>query len=344
MRGNMKKIAHVLGSNRITADVLTVLRVTESLCGRFSFDVLVPRGAEYGELFLGRGARVIAFDAPCEMSPSAVLRFARYFAANPPDIVHTHVSLSARIGARLAGVRTSISTRAFCDGAHRLRRLSAPIYNFFTSMTLCHSISVRDELILEGVSPRKITTYIPSLKGGIHPLALRRYERETILVCPLPMVEGFGQKTLIQAFSRLSGRINARLVFLKSGPAERECRLLASRLGVGGRVEFCQEEMSTNVYESAECILIFTNEELWEMPQELFSGTVPMVIASDIPQNREIFGETCIYFSSGDAFSLGRVIEAACCEKEKSRRAVTDTARLSLEALCNFYDRLYSSI
>ena len=343
MRGNMKKIAHVLGSNRITADVLTVLRVTESLCGRFSFDVLVPRGAEYGELFLGRGARVIAFDSPSEVSASAILRFERYFSANPPDIVHTHVSLSARIGARIAGVRTSISTRAFCDGAHRLRRLSAPIYNFFTSITLCHSSAARDELILEGVDPRKIATHIPSLECSRQTCTQRR-ERETILVCPLPMVEGFGQKTLIQAFSRLSGRINARLVFLKSGPAERECRLLASRLGVGGRVEFCQEEMSTNVYKSAECILIFTNEELWEMPQELFSGTAPMVIASDIPQNREIFGETCIYFSSGDAFSLGRVIEAACCEKEKSQSAVTDTARLSLETLCNFYDRLYSSI
>ena len=344
MRGNMKKIAHVLGSERITADVLTVLRVTESLCGRFSFDIIIPKGAEYAELFLGRGARVIAFDSPSEVSASAILRFERYFSANPPDIVHTHVSLSARIGARIAGVRTSISTRAFCDGAHGLRRLSAPIYNFFTSMTLCHSISVRDELILEGVSPRKITTYIPSLKGGIHPLALRRYERETILVCPLPMVEGFGQKTLIQAFSRLSGKINARLVFLNSGPAERECRLLASRLGVGERVEFLRDIMSINVYKSRNSILVFPQEDRWELPHELFSGTVPMVIASDIPQNREIFGETCIYFSSGDAFSLGRVIEAACCEKEKSQRAVTDTARLSLEALCNFYDRLYSSI
>ena len=90
--------------------------------------------------------------------------------------------------------------------------------------------------------------------------------------------------------------------------------------------------------------MIFTNEEIWELSQELFHGGAYTVIASDIPQNREILGEACVFFSSGDVFSLERVIEDVCIKKEQSPRAVTDTARLSLEALCNFYDRLYSSI
>ena len=340
----MKKIAHVLGSDRITADVLTVLRVTESLCGRFSFDIILPKGAEYAALFLGRGGRVIGFDSPSEISPASVLRFARYFSANPPDIVHTHASISARIGARLAGVKRSISTRSISDGAHRWRRLSAPIYNFFTPLTLCHSSAVRDELISEGVCPRKIKTYLPSIRKHCFEYEKRSTDGEIILLCPLPIVDGFGQKTLIHAFARLKGRLNARLVFSRSGPAERECKMLASRLGVGGRVEFLCDDMSTNVYNDSECILVFTHEELWELSQELFLDGAYTVIASDIPQNREILGGDCAFFSSGDVFSLERTIEDVCIKKEKSPRAVTDTVGLSLVELCDFYDKLYSEL
>ena len=102
--------------------------------------------------------------------------------------------------------------------------------------------------------------------------------------------------------------------------------------------------MSTNVYKPQKCILIFTNEELWEMPQELFADGVRAVIVSDISQNREIFGDTCAFFSSGDAFSLERAIEEAYTEKKKGSRAVTDTASLSLGELCDFNDKLYTSL
>ena len=73
----MKKIAHVLGSKRLTADVLTVLRVAENLCERFSFDIIMPHDAEYRERFIGKGGRVITFDCPSAINIRTVLRFAR---------------------------------------------------------------------------------------------------------------------------------------------------------------------------------------------------------------------------------------------------------------------------
>ena len=342
MRGNMKKIAHVLGSSRLTADVITVLRLTERLCGRFSFDIIMPNDAEYAELFLGKGRRVVGFDNPSEVSISAISRFARYFSLNPPDIVHTHVSLAARVGARLAGIKKSISTRSLSDGCHRARRWGAPVYNFFTAATVCHSSSIYTELVSEGVSPKKIITYLPRAEKRREGDEERRRGDEILLVCPLPIAEGFGQKTLIHAFARLKNRLNTRLVFLGGGSEIRECRLLASRLGVGERVEFMSDIMSTNIYKNRERIMLFTHEESWELCNNLFDEGEFSMIASNLPQNRELLDGVCLFYNSGDAFSLERAIERWCIS-DKKRPCASAGSGLSFEGLCDFYAELYSA-
>ncbi len=345
MRGNMKKIAHVLGSRRITADVLTVLRVTESLCGRFSFDIILPNDAEYREIFLGCGARVIGVEGPDETSLASVSRFARYFSANPADIVHTHVSIAARVGARLAGIKRCISTRSFRSTATNktVRRLIAPIYNAFTTATVCLFPTFHAALAEEGVRRERLISVLPcgELFGNyVKPCGCEG--REPVILCPLPFFEGFGQKTLVRAFARLSASRKARLIFLGDGPLLKECRNLASRLGVGGRVEFLRENMLTKIYNINPSLLVFTHEESWELPPALLTDVRARILASDIPENREMLSGTCRFYLRGDEYSLERAIVSALTDEANAE--VEDDFPSPLALISEGYEKLYSSL
>lgn len=344
MRGNMKKIAQVIGSKRLTADIIMSKEVATRLNRRFSFDFLIPEDAEYRDLLFGIGARVIGFGDPSSISLSQIGGFTRYFRANPADVVHTHVSLSARVGARLAGIDKCLSTRSASSVARPFRRLSLPLYNRFTTATLCHSPCILDELLVEGIARDRIIAYFPSLPTGdaIEPC---KDGRMWELICPLPLYDGFGQSTLIRAVARLPKVPLVRLVFCGSGPMQRECRLLAERLGVGERVEFLRDIVSTIVYKSETQVLVFPHEGRWEMPSALLLDRRLPIIASDVPENRALFGAECEFFARGDAFSLERAIGRICsAEPPAYRKEGQKNGANPIDALCDFYEKVYCSL
>ena len=345
----MKKIAHVIGSKRLTADVLAVAEIARHLGGRFSFDILIPRDAEYRELMLGVGARVISFGDPNTSILTGALEFARYFRANHADIVHTHVSIAARVGARLAGIKTCISTRSFkkAGGRSGFRRLAAPIYNAFTTATICFVPCLCESLLDDGVKEDRIISLLP--EGALcrrRAYSSRLSATERLIVCPLPFFKGFGQKTLIRAFSRLKKVQTLRLVFVGEGPELDECKLLASGLGVRGRVEFFKNEKSTNIYNMKPDILVFPQEVSWEFPLFLLNGCASRILASDILENRSILSGIGEFFLCGDEFSLERAILRSLTDTEQRNdtNEAIEVTESPLELICEAHERIYTAL
>ena len=345
MRGNMKKIAQVIGSKRLTADVLTVAETVRKLNRRFSFDVIIPKDAEYREEFSGIGARVISFEETQGLNARAVACFKRYFCENRADIVHTYASAGARVGARLAGIKTCISSRGFSrKGEDRLKRFASPIYNAFTTVTLCTSGSIFDALVNEGVRRDRIFPLLPSgiIRTGTVKSDKRNTE-DTIIVCPLPFYRGFGQKTLLRAFSAVQKKRTSRLIFIGEGPEREECRLFASRLGIGGRVEFHGDETLTKVYNTKPSLTVFTHEESWELPRALLEGAKTPTVASDLAENKELFEDTAEFYLRGDEFSLERAMLRALSGAD-GFGAPRASVYTPLEAICEAHERIYTAL
>ena len=345
MRGNMKKIAQVIGSKRLTADVFMVAETVRKLNRRFSFDVIIPKDAEYREKLLGLGARVISFEKTEGLSARAVLGFKRYFCENRADIVHTFASAGARVGARLAGIKTCISSRGYNGKAdNRLKKLVSPVYNAFTTLTLCTSKDIFDALVREGVRKDRIFPLLPSgisLEWGDRDGNSK--SEDTLIVCPLPFYRGFGQKTVLRAFSALQKKLPSRLLFIGEGPEREECRLLAGRLGIGGRVDFLGNEMTTKVYNMKPALTVFTHEDSWELPFSVLDGVRTDIVASDIPENKELFSGRADFYLHGDEFSLERAIIRALLGRnslvERKEAHITP-----LGAICEAYECIYTTL
>ena len=286
----MKRITHVIGSRRLTADLILVSEIAESLYGRFSFSAVIPRGAEYRERLLRSKVGIFELESSTSPTLADALAFKRFFAENPTDIVHTHASFAARVGAHLSGIKKCLSTRAV-SGVLRRDGAYGRLYNAFTSLTVCHSNRQREELISEGVRRDRIAVMPVDLEygetkgaGGL---------TEATLVSPVPIYRGFGHNTLVRAFCRLPERAFARLVLPSEGDCVAECRMLVYRLGIGGRVSFYPLETLTKVYNNEKCIAVFPQEERWDLPTALLSPVRMPIVASDLQENRELFSRDC---------------------------------------------------
>jgi len=348
----LKKIVQIFGSERLTADVLILREVAKELSGRLSFDFLLPCGAEYRDMLLDIGSRIIPFDAPGRVDFPQIMSFLRYFKENTPDAVHTHASFSGRVAARLAGVRICLSTRSYRKGVGpvKKKRLNSLFYNMFTTATFCHSSCLHDSLILEGIHRDRVFSVCPvSEEKRESPALPERIEGgDFVIACTLPFFSGFGHITLLRAFARLPQSFGARLIFFGEGPIKEECSLLASRLGIGGRVEFSGGVMPTKVYNTAPSIIVFPQEESWEIPVDFVFGASPTaaLLASDIPENRELFCDWGEYFLPGDEFSLERAIRRLISDGDSYRRALlgAHSAKMPVGALVSEYERIYTAL
>ena len=110
----MIKLFHVISDSNIGGAgryLLTYLRN----CDKKTFDVFVavPKGSKLKQEILKLGFKLYEIDDMAEKSVSygAQKQLYRIFKEVKPDIVHAHASLSARISAKRAGVKTIVYTR-----------------------------------------------------------------------------------------------------------------------------------------------------------------------------------------------------------------------------------------
>lgn len=197
----------------------------------------------------GVPTEVLRFQA--DISPVLLFRLVQYLRTHTFDIVHTHLlhaDLYGALAARLAGVRTIISTRhnpdPFRTGpfVRSLTRLS--------TQSLDHVICISDNLrqfceSIERVSPDQITT----VHYGFAPWPLvdgRTWRKDLGLNDDVPvlgmvarMIPQKGHATLLEALPRVLQQFSsAQLVLIGDGPLRPSLEAQAKNLGIHPNVHF----------------------------------------------------------------------------------------------------------
>lgn len=389
------KICQVISDSNIGGAGVLVERICKALCDEFEFLVVVPKGARLKRLFEREevsgcragvhsrrraerseqrreeercgGVRVVEMPMAKDRSFRAgdVERFRELFAREKPDIVHTHATLSARVGARLAGVKKILSTRHCakekCEKASFLYR---KIYNSVTDLTISTAQYAKKNLIDEGVFPGKIQVIYNG--SPVTPRTTQK-ERATLKeslgipkgalvlgsVARLEVVKG--QDIMIEALARLicEGKYDFHLVLVGTGSAEGMYRSLARELGVERRVHFVGFSDTPYHYQNIFDINLNASrgtETSCLATSECMSLGV-VTVASDFGGNPEMIrdGVTGLLFPKDDVASLTERIRTLA-DEPTLYLALSSGARwmyentYSLERMANAYRALYRSV
>ncbi len=294
-----------------------------------------------------------------------VERFRELFLYEKPDIVHTHATFSARIGARLAGVNKILSTRHCTkEKEEKPSFLYRKIYNSVTDLTVSTAMSAKKNLIDEGVSPEKIRV----IYNG-SPLTPRLSQKERYAlkeklgiktgalvlgsVARLEVVKG--QDIMIEALARLvrMKRYDFHLVLVGAGSAEGMYRSLARELGVWERVHFVGFCDTPYVYQNIFDINLNASrgtETSCLATSECMSLGV-VTVASNFGGNPEMIrdGITGLLFPKDDVSSLVSCI-LRLADEPTLYLALSSGARwmyentYSLDRMASAYRALYRSI
>lgn len=247
-----------------------------------------------------------------------------------PDIVHTHLihaDLFGCCGAKLAGIRTVISSRHNDDRFryHPLWRRISPILWRLTSGGIAVSDSIKDFTVrIEGAPEHHIAVVHYGLEyrwasdDDLH--AARQEIRAELKLPPDAMLLGMvcrlveqkGIPYALEAFQRIGARFpTARLVIAGDGAMVAELRRLGDALGLSSRIHWLGWRRDADRLIASFDIMLMPS--LWEgfglVLLEAMSRRVP-VIASRVSAIPEVVshGETGILIQPRDAAALARAI------------------------------------
>ena len=387
------KIVQVISDSNIGGAGVLMKRICEALAGEFEFTVVVPKGAELKRLF-EKETRKETLDARDEKNEhrntkrdcgqsqetirvvemkmakdrsfrlSDVERFRRFFLREKPDVVHTHATFSARIGAKMAGVKTVLSTR-HCAKKSRENYsfLYSKVYNMVTDMTIATAEYAKKNLTEEGVNADKICVIFNGSPRTLRTSDIERASLKKSLGIPdgalvlgsVARLENVkGQDLMIEGLSMLvhEHRCNAHLVLVGTGKAERSYRALAREKGLSERIHFVGYTDEPYLYQNIFDINLNASrgtETSCLATSECMSLGV-VTVASDFGGNREMIrhGASGLLFPCGDVFGMVNCIRRLV-DEPRFARALSDGARIlyenvySLEQMAEKYRQLYRS-
>ena len=102
---------------------------------------------------------------------SDIFKFRKIFKKEKPDIVHTHASMSARIAAKMCGIKTVYTRHSVFPPSAKIskgvgKKINGFINNFFADRIIAVADAAKDNLVATGVSPEKIKVIL----NGVYPL------------------------------------------------------------------------------------------------------------------------------------------------------------------------------
>ena len=162
----MIKVLHVISDKNIGgAGKLLVNLLGGGDRKRFCFSVVMPKGSMLAPKVRALSVEVIESD----MKLSSLVRI---IGRVKPQVVHTHAAATARVAARLCGVRVTVNTRHCADDRSSRpnigKRMAVRLFDvLFTSCTVATAHYVRRVLRMEGIPDGKIVTIL----NGSHPVA-----------------------------------------------------------------------------------------------------------------------------------------------------------------------------
>lgn len=141
---------------------------------RFNPSVILPKNSLLKPKIAEIGVKIIEADIKPDKSLdfSAIKTFMNIFKAEKPDIVHTHASMSARIAAKLCGIKVVYTRHSVFPPSKRIssgigKIINGFINNIFADRIIAVAEAAKENLTMTGVSSKKIEVIL----NGVYPLS-----------------------------------------------------------------------------------------------------------------------------------------------------------------------------
>lgn len=249
----MIKVVHVLSDMKVGGAgrwLINLLKASNR--ENYEIKVVLPAGSLLIDIIRNIGYEVIPVEGMKDKSfdKDTILVLYKLFRKEKPRIVHTHASLSARIAARLAGVKVVVNTKHCIDAPKKgVRKLAgASINGRLSDRIIAVSNAVKQNIIESGIPENKVEVIYGGIEGvkeisGEEKAKLREslsISKEDIVVGIVArLAEVKGHVYFIQAADIIS-RIAKDVKFLIAGigPKEKELKDLVLEKGLQERVVF----------------------------------------------------------------------------------------------------------
>lgn len=253
----MVRLTHVISDSNIGGAGKYLLTYLAN-CDRNTFDVsiIVPTGSGLVSEIKALGFKVIETEGLAEKSVStaAIIRLFKIFKKEKPDIVHTHAALSARIAARMAGVRSVVYTRhsVFPQKAYLTKgigkKISGAAARILSDRIIAVAGAAKKNLTDTGIDEKKISV----IYNGVNPLeelshsrkseirksfGIMPGERVVAIIARLELVKGHEYFIEAAEIVKKSG-ISARFVIAGTGTRMEALKTLVREKGLDDTVLF----------------------------------------------------------------------------------------------------------
>ncbi|MBR2650385.1 MAG: glycosyltransferase family 4 protein [Clostridia bacterium] len=362
------KITHVISDSNVGGAGILLCTLLSGLADEFDFEVILPEGSRLASRLPAEKIKITELPvAPDKsFSPRDISTFYRYLRATRPDVVHTHASLTSRIGAAALGIHPCISTRHCAKPTASIKKqgvLQRIIYNLCTDITISTADFAKDNLICEGVNERKITT----IKNGSPTCKTTTEEEKADLLARLDIPQGArivgtvarleevkGQDLTLRAAREITEAFgDVYFVFVGDGNMADTYRRLTSLLGIEERVRFTGYTSEPHKYQSLFYINLNSSRGTETSPlaiSECMAMGIPTV-ASDFGGNREMIrdGENGLLFECENTLKLANALCRLLSDGDLYR-SLSFGAResyekhFSAERMVDDYRRLYKSL
>ncbi len=362
------KITHVISDSNIGGAGVLLASVASELKSDFDFEIIIPKGSLLRERLSFLNLKIIELPISADKSFSAkdTLKFYNYFKKHPTDILHTHASLSSRLGGKLAGTGICISTRHCAKPEVKIKKqsfLKRKVYNYCTDKTVSTADFATNNLICEGINQDKIIT----IKNGSKPpreldslskaeiLHKLNLDKDCRIIGSCARLEPVkGQDLILRvAPSILEKFPNTHFLFLGEGSKKEEYKKLASTLGIEKKVTFLGYVDDPSLYQNVFYINVNASrgtETSCLATSECMALGVPTV-ASDFGGNTEMIkdNENGIIFACDNLFSLERALisilkDTALHEKLSAGAKISFEKSFSSGEMAKQYKKLYNSL
>ena len=361
------KITHVISDSNIGGAGVLLSTLASSLKDKYDIKVVLPRGAMLTQRLcaLGINTDEINMTPDKSFSNKDTFLFYRYFLENPTDILHTHASLSARLGGALAGIKACISTRHCATPNEKVKRFSnlkIKVYNFCTSLTVSTADYATGNLVSEGIPKDRIIT----IKNG----SPKKQKLDTDAAVKLKRALGIaddakiigscarlekvkGQDLILRAAPKILKNVpRVHFLFVGDGKQRLEYERLAMSLGIKKRVTFSGFVENPEDYESLFYINVNASrgtETSCLASSECMSFGIPTV-ASDFGGNTEMITPFIngLLFRKDNPFDLEEKLLKLLSDAELYNRLSTGASmvygkQFSLDRMVAEYNALYES-
>lgn len=218
----------------------------------FSYDVIVPCESNLSHMIEETGTSVCRLKGLDEKSLDikSIKPLFNMIRCKKPDIVHTHASLSARLAARIAGVKGIINTKHCLDAKTGTAKkfISKHVNKLLSDKIIAISYAVRNNLLDAGIPGQRISV----IYNGVDPVINLDEEEKTKVrtqlgIRPNEQVIGIlarleeikGHKYFLKAAVRVVEKFEkVRFVIAGTGSLTNDLKSMSKSYGIKDKVIF----------------------------------------------------------------------------------------------------------